>query len=1198
MSWRRILLFSAVFALLLGAVTWTVLARADAVTALLRERLDVLLRPPVELREARVEIGTGRLELGGLRIADPTRPGVDLLRLEQASAEVAFDPLGSLVALHRVGLRGLVLDLGPALPALHELLEANPAASADDGPGRPPRLPHVELTDGQVRHQLRAGTSPLELRDLTLTAQPSADAPGELTFSGTARLVDLDATLAVTGRADVVAGWIDVAIGLRDTTVGAPLLQRLRELFDLPLEDVEASCRLQHLTARLRIGNRGETAPGPRFEIDAECADVHARAPLLQYPLRGARVRLQATDADGGTASVQLTQQTAAGAVEVLATARLGDDPDDPHLEVRLGGRDVALDADVRNLLGSLPVGRRVLAALEPHGGRADLELYLRNPQRRGDLVDLDLTLRDVAMAYHGFGTPERRIGFPLPLQGASGRVVLRDDILHLEDLSARIAAGDARSVVRLSGRIDTRLGGGEEANLDIRAEQVPFGPELRAALQTLLRDDGELYDRLAPAGAAAVEVLVRPRSQLPGGWAVTVELADAAVQWAGFPLRLDQVRGTVVARDAGVNFDLSGRRGDGRIGMTGRIPLANTVDERLAGFEALVHLERVAIDDTLRDAAAVVVPEIDAPWRACRPTGRLGGEVRVWRATPDAPLEHDLRIDCDDVRIELPAPPWYAAGLSGQVFAQGKGSDTRIDFDALRGRIGHGSGGGSPLALLGSIDSGKELRTDLTFVVRELQLDGQLGATLEALGAIGQGTWAALRPNGSTDLVCRYRHPEVDGGSLELVAQLLDVGSNAPILPKPARRMTGELTVRGGVLRFDDVRADLGGAEVRASGGSESTQTAPAGRTANQHKVESDSIPLGAGVAHQLAEPQHRAIRARELAGRADVDALQLRFLLPNGGSERPFETTIAGQLRLDGVGVTLGVGREAFRIDNLQGFVRLDESTVGPAGGGLRGGLDGCSVELLRHRLEGLHAGFAADAEQLVLHSLRARLDGGIVQNGTRDSVAFAYLLPGPTTPEGRLRANLDFENVDVYAFLSASGWVNPPYSGIATGRIQLDRLDGADLVGALAEGELSIERGDLGVVPLFTAIYAQLPAPERPRFDRLRSKFRLAERRVFFDDLGLWSNLLAAQGKGTLDLDGYLDVELKLDNLLGPSADPVLMPLVSFFTQNIVRFHLFGPLRDLRAEKRWLTEASPRRREALPMPPFRGKPTLPDF
>ena len=89
-----------------------------------------------------------------------------------------------------------------------------------------------------------------------------------------------------------------------------------------------------------------------------------------------------------------------------------------------------------------------------------------------------------------------------------------------------------------------------------------------------------------------------------------------------------------------------------------------------------------------------------------------------------------------------------------------------------------------------------------------------------------------------------------------------------------------------------------------------------------------------------------------------------------------------------------------------------------------------------------------------------------------------------------------------------------------------------------------------------------------------------------------------MLGANGIGTLDLDGYVDIKLQLNNRLGTSADPFLMPLIEELTKNIVRFHLFGHLRDLRTEKRWIVESSPRRRQVIPFPPPSPRLPLPDY
>ena len=130
-------------------------------------------------------------------------------------------------------------------------------------------------------------------------------------------------------------------------------------------------------------------------------------------------------------------------------------------------------------------------------------------------------------------------------------------------------------------------------------------------------------------------------------------------------------------------------------------------------------------------------------------------------------------------------------------------------------------------------------------------------------------------------------------------------------------------------------------------------------------------------------------------------------------------------------------------------------------------------------------------------------------------------------------------------------------------------------------------------VGKVPLFSAIYAQLPPADRPRFNQLDTRFRLDGQELIFDQLDVRSDILAVKGAGTLELDGYLDVKMELDGLLGRSADPVLMRFINYLAKNLVSFRLYGHLRDLRASTDFLGSSAPKRREVLPVPPARSKP-----
>ncbi|MBL8729819.1 MAG: hypothetical protein JNM25_15435 [Planctomycetes bacterium] len=1189
MSWRRILLLTLAFVVALGTATWALLQNSDAATELVAHELRRRLAVDASVADTRIDLVAGRLSVRGLRIDDPTRPGQALLRVENLHVDVAANPLGSLIGLQTVVADGVEIEFGPVLPAAEQLLRGDVATGAGGGIGA---LPAIAVHRGRVRFTLRAGVAPIELRHLELVCVPRA---GGAEWTGTGELVDLGATLHLRGDVDLASGSTRLVVAIRDLPLGTAQRDRLQELLGVDLGGFDAAARVRELTLLGTLPGRDAVDRTPVLELAGDLDGLRATAPDLPPLVQQATAKVHASTRDGGSASVQLLQDSAIGRLEVDAHAtRLWSDL---SFDVRAHGEDIRIDTDVLAALRTFAVGRQVVAALQPKTGTADLDLFLRDPHRRGGLAELELVLQGVAITYDGFGKGEDRARFPLPLVQARGRVRLRDDVLLLEDVDATIPDFAGGGTVRLVGRVETSAPGGEDTSLDIHADSVQFNEHLRAALTALLRDDGSLYDRLAPTGRTEVTVQVRPRSSLPGGWSVEVKPQAATMQWAGFPYRLDAVQGSVVARGAGVVFDLAGVHGDGTVAMRGRIPIDSRHEDD-GGFEAVVDVRRLAIDDDLRQAVAVLAPGIDAPWRDGAPHGSFGGRVKVWRPRPDDPLSHDVLLELDGVGLQLPAAPWRAADLHGQIFVQGRDSDTRIDFDALRGRLEHGNDKPAQLAMLGSLVTGAAAHTDLAFVVRDLELDAQLGRTLEELGALGPGTWQTLRPSGAVDLVCRHEAPADGASRLQLVVQLLEVRSDSPILPRPAEKMTGELHIQDGELRFRDVRAELEGALVQASDGRVFTRPAPDGRADISFRVKANGIPVDDGLANLFSGPLHQAVLDRQLKGRADVDALALRFAIPGQGDALPFETTIGGQMRLYDVEMTLGRGPDGIRVEGIGGIVGLADSTVSETGGGLRGTMRTGTMTMFGQPLEAVEAEFAADAERIEVGTLTSRFHGGSVRQARTDAPALHYLLPGIAAPEGRLSANVTYEKVDVYSFLSACGWQNPPYSGTAGGEFLLDRLDGSDIVDAKASGRLVIDRGDLGVVPLFTSIYARLPAPDRPRFHHLGLDFRLADRAVYFDSLRVRSNLLGANGTGSLELDGYLDVRMTLDNLLGNSADPLVMPLIDLLSQNIVRFHLFGYLRDLHTEQRWVTERSPGRREIPPMPPATERQALPAF
>lgn len=1195
MSWRRILLLSIALVAVLATTTWTMLQNSSAATDFVRRALQAAFVPRLELADTRLELAAGRLALHELRLADPTYGGRDLLRIERGHVDVQAAPLDSGIALRHVLVDGFTIELGPTWPDTTGLLRTT---GGDNGPPDA-ALPVVELRHGTARVHLREGQPPLEVTAIELTAAPRRGTRNRVRLHGTATLTEPRAELALTGEADLATGAARLTLNTTDVDLSQESIARLCRLLGIERQGLDLGGELAALSVELQLPATNATGRAPRLTAALSLRAVHVDAKGLPRVMRNADVEIRAETDDGGAVRATVVQHDELGDLSITAEARrlAGEQP---QLTVRATGRDVGIDEDVLAALRSFPIGRRIVDALRPQGGRADIDLYLENPHAPGGATELDLSLRDVAMSFVGFDDDGDGIGFPLPLHRASGRVVLREDTLLLRDMRAAIVPSAGGGDVTLTGHLDVRPGRGDQLRLDVRGSNIAFSDDLRKALSALLQDQGALYDKLAPAGRADVNVAVRPPAELPGRFTVEVMPKGAAMRWAGFPYHLDDLHGTIHVQKEEARFDLAGRHGNGGLTMRGHIPLVDAHAPE-HGFEAVVDCEQLRLDDDLQQAVAVVVPELDRHWRSARPEGRLSGRIKVWRPQADSELFHDVRLTLDAVDLELPVAPWRATSLGGQLLVQGSGPDARIDFDALRGELHCEDGGTAQLALLGHLESGSRPARDLAVVVRDLELSEQLGQSLDELGALAFSTWQSLRPSGRVDLVCRSRSGLGGDASddLQVVVQLVDVRSEAPMLPRPAEQMTGELHVEGGELTFRDVRGVLGDATVHCTNGRVRQLPGADGRTEIAFDVHAKDFPVDDGLGNLFSGPLREAVRDRNLRGQADVDGLSLRFRIPTSDDCRePFTTTIHGAIGLDGVDMQLGAGSDGIRVFDLRGMVTLAESTVTETGGQLVGTLGRGSLSVFGHPFEAIDAVFTADAHKLSLGSLRTRVHDGELRNAEPNTNALTYLLPSPEVPEGRLVADVGFDGVDIFSLLTVGGWQNPPYTGSASGRMTLHRLDGNQVVGAEAEGRLHIERADLGKVPLFTAIYAQLPAADQPRFNGLDLSYRLDGDAFVFEQLEIRSDLLAARGKGRMALDGYLDVEMELDNLLGQSADPLVMPLIDYLAKNLVSFRLFGHLRDLRARTDFVSAGAPPRQPVPPMPPARPRPTVPGF
>lgn len=1171
------------------AATWVVLQESGATRAFVRSMLGRVLATDWALQDAVVDLGQGTLTLTGLRIDDPQVHGHRLAQVDQLRLGIDTNPLGDLLSVHTVEIEGLDLHIDlrtGRVPALADLLR-DPTGDA-----RAPkdRLPPIRVRRSRVELQVSADAPPLVLADVNLDLLPERATPSRAHLSGTAHSPEFGLTFTLDGMADLLRTEFQATARMPPLRVDDELLRRLRTyLPGLPATGITGSLQQVVLWFEMRgaLADDG-TVPGPAAGLVAEARNVNCKLPQIPYPITGASCEFAASTLDGGSLRMAARQSGPQGDLDVRTEmVQLWSEP---RFEIRAKGRSVKVDADSISAMQSFADGRDIMAALQPTAGRVDLELFLQRRSDGSEDLEVDVGVTGAEMTYRGFGEPP--IGFPLPLTAVSGNVHVGDHVISIDNATGEVRPEAGGGTVHCNGTVATWPDKPTRVAVDLDSPRLRFTSVVRQALGTLLHDGGDLYDEFQPKGACAVAVRIRPMNE--SGWQVRIAPDDAGITWRGMPVPVEAMSGQIQVRSDGVLFDVAARRGTGTVQARGRMLFP--ADDSSGDTEIWVAARGLPLDASMRQGVSVLAPDVEAIWAELQPEGRCSAEVTVWRTAPETEFGYDGHLAFHDCRLAPVTLALPVRKVDGSLFLHGRGQEQRIDLDAVRGELPDLEGSGRAIVTaVGSLRrrQGSNEHADLTAVVRDLRLDDRLANALDRIGALSRRTWNVLRPSGIVDMVFHRQRPLAGAPTRQdLTVQLRGVGSDAEMLPQPAREVTGQLRVTDGRVDFADLRARMGPAFVVCDAGHVTSAPDDPTRTEVVFEVNSDRFPVDDNLAKLFEGPMRQAILDRQLHGTARVSKLRLKFLVPPEDSGQPFETTVQGFFQPFDVSLVLGA-----RVEGVHGLVQVFESRVDRTGGTLSGTLENGSFRVFGQPCEALTGGFHADPDRVVFDPLSVRLHGGRIQGGD-GAQPLVYTL-GTGGQPGSLAANVEFDGINVNDLLEYGGMVMPPYSGTLRGQIRLDELRGADFVDMRGEGRVQLVDGNLGTVPVFTGIYAMVSESDRPRFESASTQFRVGERRIEFKELTLTSPLFQVAGSGSMTMDGYVDIKMTLDTLFGGSADLlVLPPILQAITSRLVRFHLFGPMRDLRAEQRWITQGDPRRLGLVPVPPRLDKPVRPDY
>ena len=964
----------------------------------------------------------------------------------------------------------------------------------------------------------------------------------------------------------------------------------------------------------LAVG-RGETIDRIRLELEAK----YAPPTLDELWNLGAWSVGARTSARWREAALESTARVGASAgPSSLFAAELHA----PELEVR---------RELLDLFGGGTAKENIWAALEPRGkaevwaGIACSKDWMPG-EPLGPKLSFGCELRmrgNAGITYRGFAsraTGRRDQGFPLPLDGLEGSVVLAFDPRQLRALKIGIAdatgspprgKATGRGLVCSPPSNATRDAPGQgyvEVDLDFRAEHVPVDGTLRAALHGLADPvpPAKTWEPFAPAGGE-ISGTVRVARMVDMPYAATqvsLDLADVGVTWTEMPVPVAKARGTFEFRSDGRSEGGVAGRLQGNLMTAAGVDVAfryqsdpsrpappggkGRIDE-LVLLSIAASRASLAGDD--KNTLVAQYPTIASVLDRASPKGFA--DVAYTRIRTGPTPEVLVLVEVVPREAEL-AP-----------------ADFRIPVTAVRGRVlvsGRGIGGMEEMRtetllapLVGTLGKDMVVAATAEFPPGRIHVRGAGidPANPGLLGALGQSTRS---PGGGGSPALEALSVE---GMLDVEGEI-ETGAASSPGSQTFRVFLRENSLQTSrTFRLDRLRGVLDLHADRKLFG-RGIQASLAGTTIELDELRFAPTPEGFELTTRLQRVENLPLDHDHLKGFVDESTLQallgplrwqgqlniesgsLRITGPARGDTR---LEFTGQILVSNMQVQLGlpfaISSASASIDQLifeRGRVRAM-----------------CRIR----DLYGTIAGRKLDKAEMLLTYVEPRLaiegiDGelergkllplgegtGFGERADRSGTAFSIDLEEP----------FPFQLALYLKGVELPGLLKGIFASSFATRGKLDcqlRLTGDTrrILGIKGTGSVQVRDSSLWAVPVFRALFSQLGIDDTLVFQNMAANLRIQNGVIWTDDITVTtpSNLLSLVGNGFVDFDGGvvedLQVRYELIDRLGPLTR-ILYAIQKQLLAVAIRGDLARPVVVIRNIFTSVSESNDKYR-ALPMP-----------
>jgi hypothetical protein len=1181
---RRIILLFLAFLAVLSGSTYYFLFRAGAATSFIQDLIGKSIhRRLFELESAEIDFAEGRLTLHGFQLSNPTAGGQlsKLLSVRRVNVDVETNPTGELGTIRQVELHGLEahvsLDKDQA-PDFGQIFRQAKLASSGT---REMATPVITVTDSRIRLRAVPDRPSILFEGLALRIRPVSNRPGIVQMTGSMRS-PRGHKITIQGDGDLGSQNFRTVLTVEEFPIIAEQAAVFQAGAQRFLDAAKVKGRIKNAKVWVDYQNHREGTP-LHSGASLEFHDLDMALPQLPYPITKASGKVFAESQNGGKVRFEFRHQSPTG--NITATGKLSQPLEATrYLDVQVGLEDIAIN---EVLLAAIDKGkvkslRDIKAAFEPVGGRINAEVHLSNKAPASRLqASANATFEGLRTSFQGFpNSSGKTIGFPYPMQNVAGKVAIRPGSVSIESMTATDSKG---AKISMQGTV-TGLGKGVPPTiaLDIDGRGLAFSESLKQALRHSANNAVLIYEDYAPSGEADLNVELRGAGK-DLQYSIQLLPKSAAIQYAKFPLPVEDVTGALTITKGHTQLDLHGTHGDAKISAKGRFLSSQASASSGSQSKLSIQTSGLSFSPRVYQAANTFDSAVGDLWRDLNPTGTFDSQINLWRKPEEADFHYDAQLHLRDTSVAFAPIPLPFESLTGDLFFHGVGTTFRCDISPIRAHIPNGSEQ-APAALLiqGSIlGIGATLSADVTAVIKRLRLTDQLGKALQKAGAVTEQLWDSLGIDGFADVTARIERKKGQRNtSKQFDIELRDVSSNAPAIPGKARGLHGKLHVDGDRAWFTSIEGMIDETKISIRDGEIKRQN---GQTTVGFTVSADSFPIDKRLANALHGPARKAYLDRQFSGQVNLDQVQIMLRVPDQGTS--VESEFQGKIEAKDLFMDVGIpGSQSLK--HLTGTLTITKGFANTKTARMSGTVSNARFELSNHQIHHINSKFTINPSRLVLNELTFQTAGGTIRGGSSpESPSFEYRF----TERGKIFAYLNYEDLRLRELLKDEALAHSKVRGTCFGQVIIHELTGGDFLDMRARGYIGVHDGRLGTVPLFSAIYKHIREDKRPQFTKGRAEFTVKEGKILLQKFNVRSNLIKVEGQGSLNMDGYMDINLNVPRVFGSTTNILILPpLLNQVFAKIVRFKVYGYIRNPKIEHLMPFSKGFARQSLAPIPP----------